>query len=150
VETEVRKLATETVALQGRLDAAFNKAGIELDSPLTNVTQADYCRMFDINVWGVACARKHEIAAMLATGGGSIVNTSSIAGRIGIADFSLYNASKHAVEGLTNTTARKYARQRFSGVIEDYHEWREGADSISEMLFLPAQFHLIPLCSRPL
>jgi NAD(P)-dependent dehydrogenase (short-subunit alcohol dehydrogenase family) len=61
--------------------------------------------VFDINVWGIAAAMKHEVVAMLRSGGGAIVNTSSIAGHVGIADFSLYDASKHAVEGLTKTVA---------------------------------------------
>ena len=52
---------------------------------------------------------KHEVRAMLRSGGGAIVNTSSIADHVGIADFSLYNASKHAVEGLTKTAALEFA-----------------------------------------
>jgi len=61
---------------------------------------------------GVAAAMKHEVAAMLSSGGGAIVNTSCIAGHVGIADFSLYNASKHAVEGLTKTAALELAGRR--------------------------------------
>lgn len=66
--------------------------------------------MFDINVWGVATAMKYEIRAMIRTAGGNIVNNSSVVGRIGIPGFSLYNASKHAVEGLTKTAALEFAR----------------------------------------
>jgi len=55
---------------------------------------------------------KHEVAAMLSSGGGAIVNTSCIPGHVGIADFSLYNASKHAVEGLTKTAALELAGRR--------------------------------------
>lgn len=73
------------------------------------VTHADLDRVFAVNVWAVVAAMKHEVAAMLRTGGGAIVNTSSIAGHVGIADFSLYNASKHAVEGLTKTVALELA-----------------------------------------
>ena len=61
---------------------------------------------------GIAAAMKHEVAAVLSSGGGAIVNTSSIAGHVGIADFSLYNASKHAVEGLTKTAALELAGRR--------------------------------------
>ena len=69
------------------------------------------CRTFDINVWGVLNSMKHEIAAMLKTEGGAIVNTSSVAGHIGLPQASLYVATKHAVEGLTKAVALEFARQ---------------------------------------
>jgi NAD(P)-dependent dehydrogenase (short-subunit alcohol dehydrogenase family) len=62
-------------------------------------------------VWGVLNSMKHEIAAMLKTGGGAIVNTSSVAGHIGLPQASLYVATKHAVEGLTKAVALEFARQ---------------------------------------
>lgn len=108
-EANVARLAETAVSRHGRLDLAFNNAGIELGGPIEAITHADFNRIFAINVWGVAAAMKHEVAAMLRTGGGAIVNTSSIAGRVGIVDFSLYNASKHAVEGLTKTVALELA-----------------------------------------
>lgn len=110
VEDEVSAVVHDTVARYGRLDAAVNNAGIELSSAITDVTEAEYRRVFDTNLWGVACAMKHEIRAMLRQGGGSIVNTSSIAGHVGIANFALYNASKHGVEGLTKTAALECAK----------------------------------------
>lgn len=110
VETELRILVKETVATYGRLDLAFNNAGLDILGPLTDVTEADYRRLFDVNLWGVVAAMKHEITAMLRTGGGAIVNTSSVAGHVGTPNFSLYAASKHAVEGLTKTAALEYAR----------------------------------------
>jgi len=64
-----------------------------------------------INVRGVLLSMKYEIAAMLKTGGGTIVNTSSIAGQIGFPGFSSYVASKHAVNGLTRSAALEYAKQ---------------------------------------
>lgn len=87
-ETEIQMMVEETLSIYGHLDGAFNNAGIEVGGLLTNVMEADYRRVFDINVWGVAAAMKHEIAAMLTSGGGSIVNTSSITGQVGIAEFS--------------------------------------------------------------
>jgi NAD(P)-dependent dehydrogenase (short-subunit alcohol dehydrogenase family) len=110
-EADVKRLVEQTVAKFGRLDIAFNNAGVEWKGPLTEATEADYRRVLDINVWGVLASMKHEIPAMLKTGGGVIVNTSSVAGHIGLAGASVYIASKHAVEGLTKTAALEYARQ---------------------------------------
>jgi NAD(P)-dependent dehydrogenase (short-subunit alcohol dehydrogenase family) len=110
-EADVKRLVEQTVAKFGRLDIAFNNAGVELAGPIVEVSEADYRRIFDINVWGVLTSMKYEVAAMLKTGGGAIVNTSSIAGHVGMAGVSVYIASKHAVEGLTKTAALEFARQ---------------------------------------
>lgn len=108
-ETDVAALVALTIDRFGRLDGACNNAGMELGGPIAGITEKDYRRVFDVNFWGVACAVKHQTSAMMAAGRGSIVNISSIAGHTGIADFSLYNASKHAVEGLTKTAALEMA-----------------------------------------
>jgi NAD(P)-dependent dehydrogenase (short-subunit alcohol dehydrogenase family) len=108
-EADVARLIDAATSSYGRLDLAFNNAGIELGGPIEAVTQADFRHVFDINVWGIAAAMKHEVTAMLRTGAGAIVNACSIAGHVGIADFSLYNASKHAVEGLTKTAGLELA-----------------------------------------
>ena len=110
-EADVKRLVESTVAKFGRLDVAFNNAGVEMVGALTEVTEADYRRVFDINVWGVVASMKYEIAAMLKTGGGAIINTSSVGGHIGMANVSLYVATKHAVEGLTKSAALEYAKQ---------------------------------------
>lgn len=110
-EAQVRALVAGTVAAFGRLDAAFNNAGIELVEPVTDATPASYHRVFDTNVLGVVLALKHQIPAMLAGGGGAIVNNASIAGQIGFPGAALYAASKHAVNGLTRTAALEYAKQ---------------------------------------
>jgi NAD(P)-dependent dehydrogenase (short-subunit alcohol dehydrogenase family) len=110
-ETEIAALVAFTVATYGRLDLAFNNAGVEHTGSTIDATEADYRRVFDLNVWGVLASMKHEIAAMLKTGGGSIVNTSSVAGHIGMAGVQVYVASKHAVEGLTKSVALEFARQ---------------------------------------
>jgi NAD(P)-dependent dehydrogenase (short-subunit alcohol dehydrogenase family) len=111
VEADVKAMVDFAVATYGRLDVAFNNAGVEWMGPLEAATEADYRRVFDINVWGVLNSMRHEIPAMLRTGGGAIVNTSSIAGHIGMAQVSIYIASKHAVEGLTKAVALEFAGQ---------------------------------------
>jgi NAD(P)-dependent dehydrogenase (short-subunit alcohol dehydrogenase family) len=110
VEADVRNLVEQTVATYGRLDVAFNNAGVESMKPLVEVTEADYRRTFDTNVWGVLASMKYEIPAMLKNGGGAIVNTSSVAGHIGLAGASVYIGTKHAVEGLTKTAALEFGK----------------------------------------
>ncbi|HEY1190802.1 MAG TPA: SDR family NAD(P)-dependent oxidoreductase, partial [Gemmata sp.] len=110
-EADVKRLVDETVATFGRLDVAFNNAGIELMGALVEVNEADYRRVFDINVWGVLASMKHEIPAMLRTGGGAIINTSSVAGHVGMGGAGVYAATKHAVEGLTKSAALEFAKQ---------------------------------------
>jgi NAD(P)-dependent dehydrogenase (short-subunit alcohol dehydrogenase family) len=111
VEADVKAMVDFAVATYGRLDVAFNNAGVEWMGPLDQATEAEYRRVFDINVWGVLNSMRHEIPAMLRTGGGAIVNTSSIAGHVGMAQVSIYIASKHAVEGLTKAVALEFAGQ---------------------------------------
>ena len=67
--------------------------------------------MFDVNVWGVLNSMRHEIPVMLQSGGGAIVNTSSVGGHIARPHGSIYAATKHAVEGLTKAAALEFARQ---------------------------------------
>ena len=110
-EDQVEHLVEETVQHFGRLDIAFNNAGIEQTGPITEVTEEDYRRVFDINVLGVFLSQKYEIPAMLTSGGGSIINTSSILGHIAMPGAGIYIASKHAVEGITKTTALEFADQ---------------------------------------
>jgi NAD(P)-dependent dehydrogenase (short-subunit alcohol dehydrogenase family) len=111
VEAEVAALVTKTVETYGRLDIAFNNAGVELTGAIVDATEVDYRRVFDINVWGVITSMKHEIPVMLKQGAGVIINTSSAAGHVGMAGASVYVASKHAVEGLTKAAALEYAKQ---------------------------------------
>ena len=111
VEADVVALVAKTVATYGRIDIAFNNAGVELTGSIVDATEADYRRVFDINVWGVLTSMKHEIPVMLKQGAGVIINTSSVAGHVGMAGASIYVASKHAVEGLTKAAALEYAKQ---------------------------------------
>jgi NAD(P)-dependent dehydrogenase (short-subunit alcohol dehydrogenase family) len=110
-DAEVKQMVDFTVDKFGRLDIAFNNAGVEWKGPLDQATEAEYRRIFDINVWGVLNSMRQEIPVMLKNGGGAIVNTSSVAGHVGLGQVSIYNASKHAVEGLTKSVALEFAKQ---------------------------------------
>jgi NAD(P)-dependent dehydrogenase (short-subunit alcohol dehydrogenase family) len=112
-EAHVKALVDAAVATFGRLDIAFNNAGTEGQMGLTTEVQTPehYQSVFDINVKGVLLSMKHEAAAMLRNGGGSIVNTSSIAARIGLPGGGVYAASKHAVDGLSKSTALEFAKK---------------------------------------
>jgi len=105
----VKALVAFTESTYGRLDVAFNNAGVETMAPLDQVAEDEYRRVFDINVWGVLNSMRHEVPVMLKNGGGAIVNTSSVAGHVGMAGVSVYVASKHAVEGLTKSVALEFA-----------------------------------------
>lgn len=108
-EVDVAALVDEIVTVEGRLDCAFNNAGILLGSldEEWDVERFEFC--MDINVTGVMRCMKHEIRAMKASGGGAIVNTSSIAGIVGISSAIAYTASKHAVIGMTRAAALQNA-----------------------------------------
>jgi NAD(P)-dependent dehydrogenase (short-subunit alcohol dehydrogenase family) len=110
-EADVKAMVDFTVEKFGRLDIAFNNAGVESKGPLEQVTEAEYRRVFDTNVWGVLNSMRHEIPVMLKNGGGAIVNTSSVAGHAGFPEGCVYVASKHAVEGLTKSIALEFAKQ---------------------------------------
>ena len=109
-DADVKAMVKFAVDKFGRLDIAFNNAGVEWAGPLEKATEAEYRRIFDINVWGVLNSMRHEIPVMLKNGG-AIVNTSSVAGHVGLAQVSVYIASKHAVEGLTKSVALEFAKQ---------------------------------------
>jgi NAD(P)-dependent dehydrogenase (short-subunit alcohol dehydrogenase family) len=112
-EADVKVLVDKTVATFGHLDIAFNNAGIEGQMGLTTDVQTaeNFDSIFNINVKGVLLSMKHEATAMLRNGGGSIINTSSIAGQVGFAGGGVYVASKHAVNGLSKSAALEFARK---------------------------------------
>ncbi|MBL8172508.1 MAG: SDR family oxidoreductase [Acidobacteria bacterium] len=111
-ENEVKALIDQTLVTFGRLDFAFNNAGVEQNlTPLPEQTEETYDQIMDINVKGVWLSLKHQIPAMLKTGGGAIVNNSSVAGLVGMGMVPIYVASKHAVVGLTKSVALEYAKQ---------------------------------------
>ena len=108
--SEVEALVNKTVEHYGRLDCAFNNAGIEgLFSPTPECTIENWHRVISINLSGVFYCMKYEIPAMLKNGGGTIVNTSSVAGLAGIANTAAYTASKHGVSGLTKAAALEFS-----------------------------------------
>ena len=96
----------------GGLDAAFNNAGVEGDQALLqNQDMARVQRVFDIMINGVYLAMQAEIPAMLAGGGGAIVNMSSMWGLAGYPEWSPYITAKHAVSGMTKSVALEVAAQ---------------------------------------
>ncbi|HBA84248.1 MAG TPA: short chain dehydrogenase [Verrucomicrobia bacterium] len=110
-ERDVRNLVDQTLGKYGRLDYAFNNAGIEQKPmPLPEQSEELFDTVMDVNVKGVWLCMKYQIPAMLKNGGGSIVNTSSFSGAIAFATIPIYVASKHAVVGLTKAIALEYAR----------------------------------------
>ncbi|KFN42563.1 SDR family oxidoreductase [Arenimonas oryziterrae] len=112
VAADVEALVATTVATYGRLDCAFNNAGVELEHQrLADSDEALFDRMMAINVKGVWLCMKHEIGQMLRQGGGTIVNTASVAGLVGAPKHAIYAASKHAVVGLTKSAAAEYGKK---------------------------------------
>jgi NAD(P)-dependent dehydrogenase (short-subunit alcohol dehydrogenase family) len=108
VQTAVEKV----VATFGRLDVAFNNAGVENKAtPVAEIELDEWDRILDINLRGTFVCMKHELAQMVRQGGGVIVNTSSGAGVRGVAGGASYAASKHAIIGLTKSAALDYAKQ---------------------------------------
>lgn len=109
---DVQSLVQETVEKFGRLDVAFNNAGIEGNwLPIVEQPEEDWDRTIDINLKGTWLCLKHEIKQMLKQGaGGAIVNMASVAGLMGAAGAATYVASKHGVMGLTKSAALEYAR----------------------------------------
>jgi NAD(P)-dependent dehydrogenase (short-subunit alcohol dehydrogenase family) len=108
----VRSLVEGVMADHGRLDVAVNNAGIGGDQVPTGEYPMDSWRkVLSVNLDGVFLCMRHEIPAMLAGGGGSIVNMASILGSVGFAQSCAYVAAKHGVVGLTRTAAIEYAKQ---------------------------------------
>ena len=109
---DVRGLIERAVKEFGQLDLAFNNAGVDgqqLPLHQQDIEQASF--LFDVNIKGMFYCMKYEIEQMLKTGGGAIVNTSSIFGLNGYPGWSLYVATKHAVTGMTKAAALDYAKQ---------------------------------------
>jgi NAD(P)-dependent dehydrogenase (short-subunit alcohol dehydrogenase family) len=113
-ESDVVALIEKTIKSFGRLDAAFNNAGVEGATfvPIHQQTVENYHHVFNINVLGVLLSMKYQIPAMLKNGGGAIVNNSSVAGVVGMGTMGVYVASKHAVVGLTRSAALEVAKEK--------------------------------------
>lgn len=113
-ETSVKSLISEIVSSFGRLDAAFNNAGIEGAQAATAECATDnFDRVVGVNLRGVFFCMREELRQMVKQdGGGAIVNCSSVAGLVGFAGIPAYVASKHGVVGLTRNAALEYAQQK--------------------------------------
>ena len=108
---EVEAMVTATVAAFGRLDIAFNNAGIGgVFGKTADYPADDWAKVIAVNLTGVWHCMKYELQQMLQQGGGSIVNTASVAGLVGMGHAPAYTAAKHGVVGLTKNAALEYAR----------------------------------------
>lgn len=108
-EAQVRSLIDRTLDRYGQLDIAVNNAGIEGASASTaDYTLADWGRVIDVNLTGQWLCMKYELAAMQKGGGGSIINVSSILGKVGFVNAPAYTAAKHGLIGLTEAAALEY------------------------------------------
>jgi NAD(P)-dependent dehydrogenase (short-subunit alcohol dehydrogenase family) len=109
-DTQVESMVEQTVATFGRLDAAYNNAGVQnVAVEAADTTRGDFDRVISINLHGVWSCMKFELQQMLKQGSGAIVNCSSIGGLVGGAKRGTYQASKHGVLGLTKSAALDYA-----------------------------------------
>lgn len=106
-----KALVDKTVASFGRLDLAFNNAGTEqFGSSIVDLDEEEWDRVVTVNLKGVFLSMKFQIPAMLAGGGGAIVNTSSVGGLVAAPGLSAYQSAKHGVIGLTKVGALEYAK----------------------------------------
>ena len=141
---DVKALVERTVAEFGRLDMAVNNAGIVGEQVPLHEQDIDKATvLFDVNIKGVFVSMKYEIEQMLKTGGGSIVNTSSILGLKSFPGFSLYVATKHAITGMTKAAALDYAKLNVRvnavapGTVETPQLERMGGDPHGAAAFVP-------------
>lgn len=108
----VEKAIATTVERMGRIDVIFNNAGISGEQlPVAEASVENWKRVMSINGDGVFYVLKYGVAAMLKTGGGAIVNTSSTNGLVGIPNIPPYTFTKWGVVGITKSVAMEYATQ---------------------------------------
>ncbi len=111
-EAQVAAMVERTVARFGRLDAAYNNAGVQsFVTDIADLEIEEYDRVMDINLKGVFFCMKHELRQMRRQGSGAIVNCSSLGGLVGLPGRAAYHAAKHGVLGLTKSAALEYAER---------------------------------------
>jgi NAD(P)-dependent dehydrogenase (short-subunit alcohol dehydrogenase family) len=111
-EADVQAMVQAALGSFGRIDGAFNNAGIGYaNKPLHLLEREEWQRTIDVNLTGVFLCMKHQIATMLEHGGGSIVNAGSISGVVGLPNAAEYNAAKHGILGLMRNAALDYGKQ---------------------------------------
>src|ERR1700751_4779370 len=109
-DAQVEAMVKKTVSTFGRLDAAYNNAGVQnVLAETADTTRKDYDRVMGINLRGVWSCMRFELQQMRKQGRGSIVNCSSLGGRVGGAERGIYHAAKHGVIGFTKSAALEYA-----------------------------------------
>ena len=111
-EAQVEKAIAKVVETYGKLDAAFNNAGIQIPAQdITETSEEDYDKILNVNLKGVWLCMKHELIQMKKQQSGAIVNNSSLAGKVGVPGRTPYVAAKHAILGITKSAAADYASQ---------------------------------------
>ncbi|MFO1033833.1 MAG: glucose 1-dehydrogenase [Hyphomicrobiales bacterium] len=112
---QVQAAIRKTVEAFGKLDVMFNNAGFNKPVPFMEVDEANFNSIMRVNGWGVMVCTQEAARQMMAQGtGGKIINTASIAGRQGYAEFAPYCASKSSVISLTQAGAREFAKHKIT------------------------------------
>lgn len=108
---DVQTMVGVTVEKFGKVDILFANAGLEIVGLTGDTTEEEYDRMMDVLLKGVWLCAKHCLPVMIENGGGSIVNTASVAGLVAWPGGGIYGTAKAGVIGLTRAIAVDYARQ---------------------------------------
>ena len=111
VSADVEAVVAEAVERWGRLDIMVNNVGVAIPGAAGEISEEDFRRVVDVNLLGIWRGMRFAIPVMLAGGGGSIVNTSSVQGHVGFLGWAGYAASKGGVDALTRQAAVEYAPQ---------------------------------------